>query len=104
MVYKNIWTHFQNEQLFAKPNDREADLEYDKYSVGIFIQNDSEENELVCHAPVKLSSLLYHFLNADSKNPIKVSVIGKQKREIGLVVPAKYECYDNDKQTAKILD
>ena len=64
MVYKNIWTHFQNEQLFAKPDNREADLEYDKYSVGIFRQKDSEENELVGHAPVEQSSLLYHFLNA----------------------------------------
>ena len=46
---------------------------------------------MVGHAPVELSSLLYHFLNADSKNAIKVSVIVKRKRDIGLVVPAKYE-------------
>ena len=32
--------------------NREAALEYDKYSVGIFRQKDSEENELVGHAPV----------------------------------------------------
>ena len=54
-----------------------------KYSVGIFRLKDSEENELVGHAPVELSSLLYHFLNADSKNSIKVSVIVKRKQQPG---------------------
>ena len=35
-------------------------------------------------------------------NFVKVAVIGK--RELRLVVSAKYECYTYDKRTAQILD
>ena len=73
VIYNNIWTPFQNEQLFTKPDDREEALEYDKYSIGIFRLKNTEENELVGHVPVELSSLLYHFLNAESNNEIKLA-------------------------------
>ena len=59
---------------------------------------------LVGHAPLELSSLLYHFLNSDQKNFIRVTVTGKRKREIGLVVSAKYDCYTNEKRTSSVLD
>ena len=64
-------------------------MEYDKFSIGIFKEKENGERELVGHVPLELSSLLYHFLNSDSKNFILVTVIGKRKREIGLVVPGK---------------
>ena len=41
-------------------NSKEA-LEYDKYAMGIFKTNQDEEC-LVGHVPIKISSLLYHFL------------------------------------------
>ena len=33
-----------------------------------------------------------------------VTVTGKRKREIGLVVSAKDDCYTNDKRTSSVLD
>ena len=37
-------------------------------------------------------------------NFIKVTVIGKRKREIGLVVPAQYDCYTKIKRISAVLD
>ena len=55
-------------------------------------------------SPLDLSSLLYHFLNSDQKNLIRVTVTRKRKREIGLIVSAKYDCYRNDKGTSSVSD
>ena len=38
------------------------------------------------------------------KTFICATVTGKRKREIGLVVSAKYDCYINDKRTSSVLD
>ena len=62
------------------------------------------ENKLVGHVPLELSSLLYYFLNADTDNFIQVTVIGKRKREIGLVVPVKFDCYTSSKKLSTVLD
>ena len=61
-----------------------------------------EQKELVGHAPVELSSLIYHFLNASSENRMTVEVTGKRKQEVGLVVPAKFNALTKDKKTAKV--
>ena len=63
-----------------------------------------EQKELVAHVPVELSSLIYYFLNASSENRMTVEVTGKRKREVGLVVPAKFNAVTKDKKTTKVLD
>ena len=78
-------------------------MEYDKFAVGIYNENE-EEKELIGHVPVELSSLIYHFLNASSENKLTVEVTGKRKREVGLVVPAKFNALTKDKKIAKVLD
>ena len=98
------WTPVFNEKLSAKPDSREEAREYDKFAIGIYKEIEDGENELVGHVPLELSSLLYHFLNADTFNFIKVIVIGKRKREIGLVVPAKFDCYTSNKKISTVLD
>lgn len=103
-VYKSNWTPVFNEKLSAKPDSREEAREYDKFAIGIYKEIEDGENELVGHVPLELSSLLYHFLNADTFNFIKVTVIGKRKREIGLVVPAKFDCYTSNKKISTVLD
>ena len=80
-VYKNIWTSSLGQVLLAKP-----------------------QLELVGHAPVELSRLLNHFLKAHVGNSIYVEVTGKRKREVGLVVPAKFSARTKSTRTAKILD
>ena len=57
-----------------------------------------EQKELVGHVPVELSSLIYHFLNASSENRMTFEVTGKRKREVGLVVPAKFNALTKDKK------
>ena len=59
---------------------------------------------MVGHAPVEFSSLLYHFLQASAENCINVEVIGKRKREVGLVVPAKYNTFTRNKKMTMVLD
>ena len=57
---------------------------------------------MVGHAPVEFSSLLYRFLQASGENCINVELIGKRKREVGLVVPTKYNT--RNKKIAMVLD
>ena len=99
-----IWTPIVNEKLFVRPDEREEALEYDKYSIGIFKKKEDGKSELVGHAPQELSSLLYHFLKSNQKSFIRVTVLGKRKREIGLVVPVKYDCFTSDKRISSVLD
>ena len=70
----------------------------DKYAIGLY-----REGNLVGHIPVQVSSLIYHFLDESPENRIEAVVIGKRKREIGLVIPAKYTTVTTDNMTAKIL-
>ena len=58
---------------------------------------------LVGHALVEFSNLLYHFLQASAESCINVEVTGKRKREVGLVVPAKYNAFTRNKKIAKVL-
>ena len=81
-----------------------AFLEGGVYKMEAFISKIKNLFHLIGYAPLELSSLLYHFLNSDQKNFIRATVTGKRKREIGLVVSAKYDCYTKDKRTFSVLD
>ena len=108
-VYKSIWSPYAGEAIMTYPDDQPESLEYDKFAVGIYKikekEKDMEEQkELAGHVPVELSSLIYHFWNASSENRITVEVTGKRKREVGLVVRAKFNALTKDKKTARVLD
>ena len=60
-------------------------------------------DKLVGHVPIELSRLLYHFLNTETENKLIAVVSGKRKREIGLVVPAKFTAMTTRKKFAEIL-
>ena len=49
-------------------------------------------------------SLLYHFLWANDDNYVQVEVLGKRKRELGLVEQAKKNDVTLKRVTANILD
>ena len=87
-VYKNVWSPYNRETLIAQPDNQDEAQENDKYAVGIYKKNDDGSKNLVGHAPVEFSSLLYHFLQVSAENCMNVEVIGKRKREVGLAVPA----------------
>ena len=80
-VYKNVWSPCKGETVIAQPDNRDETQENDKYGVGIYKKNDGAK-ELVGHAPVEFSKLLYHFLHASAENCINIEIIGKIKREI----------------------
>ena len=92
--------------LLAQPDGRKEALDYDKYVVGIFKRHEEDILKLnhVGHVPVDISKLLNQFLKADTGNCIYVEVIGKRKREVGLLVPAKFSARTKCSRTARVLD
>ena len=53
---------------------------------------------------MELSSLIDYFLKADESNSVLAEVTGKRKREVELVVPAKFTVYTVNQQHAQVLD
>ena len=93
-VYKTSWTPEIGEELLCLKDNRSEALEYDKHAIGVYkkVDKPNEKLKLVGHVPIECSSLLDHFSKANSSNKLVVTVKGKRKREIGLVVPGKFRC------------
>ena len=70
-------------------------------SGGLLISDDPET--LVGHLPIEISCLLTYFLEASPEKKLNAIVIGKRKREVGLVVPAKYATVTKNKTFANVL-
>ena len=80
-------------------------MEYDKNAIGVYrTPSESEQKMLVAHVPIELSSLVNNFLKANDSNKLVAKVSGKRKREVGLVVPAKFKALTKEYRLAKILD
>ena len=58
---------------------------------------------MVGHVPVKLSQLIYHFLNESNESFVEASVSGKRMRETEFVVPAKYAAFTKTQRATNIL-
>ena len=99
-VYKRCSTPIMGETVLAKKDTQEAVLEYDKYVIGIFKE---KEQDLVVHIPIKLSQLIYHFLNKSNENFVEAPVSGKKMREIRLLVLAKYAAFTKTQRRMNIL-
>ena len=99
-VYKRCSTPIMGETVLARKDTREEALDYDKYAIGIFKE---QEQKLVGHIPIELSQLIYHFLKESNENFIEASVSEKRMREIGLVVPAKYVAFTKTQRVVNIL-
>ena len=76
--YKTIRNAVIGEVAYVKLDNLKEALKYYKYAVGIFKTNQDEEC-LVGHAAIEISSLLYHFLREDKSNSIKRKVVEKRK-------------------------
>ena len=59
---------------------------------------------LVGHVPIELSRLLKNLLDANADNKLFANVNGKRKREVGLVVPAKFSAFTTELRIAKVLE
>ena len=100
-IYKDVWVPLRGQELVCKADNREEAIEYDKNAIGVFKTGDPEA--LVGHLPKELSCLLKYFLEASPGNNLIAVVTGKRKREVGLVVPAKYVALTKKKTFANIL-
>ena len=78
-VDKNCWSPYKKESLIAQPDNLVEAKGNDKHAIGIYKKSDGGSKELVGHALVEFSSLLFHFLYARAENCINVEVIGKRK-------------------------
>lgn len=100
-IYKDAWLPRIGQRLICKKDDRNEALEYDVNAIGLY--RTEGEKPLVGHIPIELSCLLTNFLQANPDNVIEAEVSGKRKREVGLIVPAKYTAYTKVKSNASIL-
>ena len=70
-------------------------MNYDVHALSVF-----NDEKLVGHIPIEISSILDYFLQQCPDNFIDAKVAGKRKREVGLVVPADHTAYTKDRETA----
>ena len=54
--------------------------------------------------PIDLARLLKNFLDANADNKLFAKVTGKRKREVGLVVPAKFSAFTTELRIAEVLE
>ena len=61
---------------------------------------------LLCHlkVPIELSRLLNNFLRANTENNLFAKVTGKRKREIRLVVPARFSAVTTELHIVEVLE
>ena len=103
-VYKVTWTPILDEVLICKKDNCEEAKEYDLHAVGVYKESPDKGNlDLTGHVPIELSRVLAGFLAASETNSLSVKVCGKQKCEVGLVVPGCYRARTNRKKVADIL-
>ena len=104
-IYKSVWKPCDGEMLNCVKDKRGEAMEYDKNAIGVYrTPSESEQKMLVGHVPIELSSLMNNFLKANDSNKLVAKVSGKRKREVGLVVPAKFKALTKEYRLAKILD
>ena len=72
---------------------------YDKHSMGVYRTNGT----LVGHIPIELSLLIDYFMKNKEEIFVSAMVAGPRKREVGLVVPAKFLAHTDDLKVATIL-
>ena len=82
-VYQSKWTPTLDMKLECEFDKRSEAAEYGENAIGVYVWGEEgKESGLVGHLPTELSKLLKQFLDADKKNMLIVTVIGKRKREV----------------------
>ena len=67
---------------------------FDKHAVRVY-QN--QNNLLVSHIPIELSSQIHYFFETDEGNFLELKVIRKRKQEVRLAVPVLFIAYSTKK-------
>ena len=80
-------------------------MEHDENAIGVYLWGkEGRESGLVGHLPIEISKLMKQFLDADKNNPVMATVVGKRKREVGLVIPAKYSAMTANQEIITVLN
>ena len=95
-IYKDVWVPRIGQNLICKTDTQEEAMEYDKNAI-------DDPETLVGNQPIEISCLLTYFLEASPENKLNAIVIGKRKRQIGLVIPAKNAALTKNKTFANVL-
>ena len=95
-IYKDVWVPSIGQNLICKTDTQEEAMEYDKNAI-------DDPETLVGNQPIEISCLLTYFLEASPENKLNAIVIGKRKRQVGLVVPAKNAALTKNKTFANVL-
>ena len=98
-IYKALWTPTKDEKLYCRKDERMEAEAYDSHAIGVY----KTDGVLVGHIPIEISSVVDYFLRDSPENRLDAIVIGKRKREVGLVIPAKYIAITKDLRAANIL-
>ena len=87
-------------------NNLQRSVNFDSNAVGVYLvttQSDAKKT-LAGQVPIELSHLLKNSLEAEAGNKLCAQVTGKRKREVGLVVPAKFTALTSKLCIARILE
>ena len=81
------------------------EVEHDENAIGVYLWGkEGRESGLVGYLPIEISKLMKQFLDADKNNPVMATVVGKRKREVGLVIPAKYSAMTANQEIITVLN
>ena len=104
-IYQSKWTPEINQKLKCAPDTRNEALEHDENAIGVYLRGkEGSEAGLVGHLPIEISKLAKQFFNADKDNLLIATVVGKRKREVGLVIPSKYTAMTTKKEIIDVLN
>ena len=73
-------------------------------AIGVYVIKLDANKTLAGHVLIELLHLLSYFLQANAENQLVAQVTGKRKREVGLVVPAKFTAFTPELRNARILE
>ena len=81
------------------------EVEHDESAIGVYLwTKEGRELGLVGYLPIEISKLMKQFLDADKSNPLMATLVGKRKREVGLVIPAKCSAMTVNQEIITILN
>ena len=103
-MYKNIWSPYKQQTLIAQPENWDDAQENDKYVVGIYKKKRWLIKIIHWWCAGWVFKPIVSLLQANAENCINTEVIGKRKREVGLVVPTKYNAFTKNKKIAMVLN
>ena len=108
---KSVWRSVVDEMLQCGQDTRTEAKEHEKNVISVFkppgpkgTKQPNSKKMLGRHVPIELSRILNNFLRANTENSLFVRVTAKRKREIGLVVPARFSAVTTELRIAEVLE